>query len=231
MRIKKLNKKVLRFSGQVDDLIQGYTSQTTNAHHNAFLDIQGKIVVTHDQIRSGADALLIVIEKQYEERLRTHLGKYLPLFDISIEAPALEVYFDLDGDHAFADGDHVIPQSQGCLIITPNSLQTNVGEDEFNLFRLNHHLPIQGLDYDDTLLLNIAQDERIDYDKGCYLGQEIIARVHYRAKPPLQLKALDLKTLSPKASAIATSITHNPETNQAKGFVFLRDQASKGRVL
>ncbi len=223
MRIKQLNKQVLRFHGQVNEIIQGYTSQTLTAHHNAFLDIQGKIIATCDQIHLDSDTLLIVIEKQYEERLRTHLAKYLPLFNTTVEALDLEVYFDLDADYPLVDGDYAIPQSHGQLIITPNTLQTNVDEDQFKLFRLNNHLPIQGVDYDQTLLLNIAQDERIDYEKGCYLGQEIIARVHYRSKPPLQLKAVDLATLSSDLSSEATSITRDLGSARTMGFVFMHN--------
>ena len=39
------------------------------------------------------------------------------------------------------------------------------------------------VDDDEELLLNIFPDGYVSYTKGCYLGQEIIARVHYRAKP------------------------------------------------
>jgi len=56
----------------------------------------------------------------------------------------------------------------------------------YDSWRLGHGLPDGSRDIaiDKALLLECGFDELhgIDYDKGCYIGQEITARTHYRAK-------------------------------------------------
>ena len=48
----------------------------------------------------------------------------------------------------------------------------------FNIFRIESGLPLLGLDYDET---NLPQESRLDhalnFNKGCYLGQEVMARL------------------------------------------------------
>jgi folate-binding protein YgfZ len=53
-----------------------------------------------------------------------------------------------------------------------------VGWKAFNVFRIESGLPIQNLDIDET---NFPQEARLDdalnFNKGCYLGQEVMARI------------------------------------------------------
>ena len=53
-----------------------------------------------------------------------------------------------------------------------------VGMQAFNIFRIESGLPLLGLDYDET---NLPQESRLDhalnFNKGCYLGQEVMARL------------------------------------------------------
>ncbi len=50
--------------------------------------------------------------------------------------------------------------------------------------RIEHGQALWGVDYDDA---NLPQEtgivSAVDYEKGCYLGQEIVARLHYRGQP------------------------------------------------
>ena len=42
--------------------------------------------------------------------------------------------------------------------------------------------------------LNYDLNGRVDFDKGCYTGQEIIARLHYRGEPKRRLHLLSVPT-------------------------------------
>ena len=55
------------------------------------------------------------------------------------------------------------------------------------MFRLKHGIPVHGADYDREMLLNLNDLSYVSFEKGCFLGQEIIARVHHRGKPPKKL--------------------------------------------
>jgi len=63
---------------------------------------------------------------------------------------------------------------------------------------------------------------RIDFEKGCYTGQEIVARMHYRAK---KLPTVLLKNSSQKYE-IGTKI--QSEDNKLIGIVLTRAQSSDG---
>lgn len=58
------------------------------------------------------------------------------------------------------------------------------GAEATEALRIEHGHPLWGIDYDDA---NLPQEtgieDAVDYEKGCYLGQEIVARLHYRGQP------------------------------------------------
>ena len=43
----------------------------------------------------------------------------------------------------------------------------------------------------------------VDFEKGCYIGQETVARLHYRGKPNRRLRGLRLSAPAPTGSALA----------------------------
>jgi len=207
MRLYKLsNKLVVRVKHNACEFLKGLTSNALEAPRNAFLDIHGKIVASFDQRVLSADEVQIVIEKQFFGRLKSHLGKFLMLSGTDLEEEKQKVYFDLDGKG---------------LIVTDEELPAAVSEREFTLFRLKNNIPIQGTDYDEELLLNVGDEEFVSYTKGCYLGQEIIARVHYRSRPPKKLVVKSEDECAPDEKNRMTSKTFDPQTRKTIGFVFV----------
>jgi folate-binding protein YgfZ len=57
-----------------------------------------------------------------------------------------------------------------------------VGWETWEVFRIEHGIPVWATDFDqDNLAQELGQDERaISFDKGCYTGQEVVARIHFR---------------------------------------------------
>ena len=57
-----------------------------------------------------------------------------------------------------------------------------VGRETWEVFRIEHGIPVWDTDFDqDNLAQELGQDERaISFDKGCYTGQEVVARIHFR---------------------------------------------------
>ncbi len=191
MRLYKLNKAVLSFKNKPEKLLNGLTSNELDKPKNAFLDKFGKIIVTANQVKVN-DEILMVIEKQFVERLRQHLDAYLKLGKTKLEETDYNAYFDMDGDYNQESDEFTIKQNKGQIILTKKQLKTNITEEEFKTFRLNNNIPIQGRDYDEEMLLNVSEDY-VSFKKGCYLGQEIIARVKNKAKPPKRLAVKDNK--------------------------------------
>jgi aminomethyltransferase len=44
--------------------------------------------------------------------------------------------------------------------------------------------------------------EAVSYTKGCYLGQEVIARIHWRGQPAKQLRGLWIDAAEPPAAGV-----------------------------
>lgn len=190
MRLYSCTKTVIRFKPKASDFLKGYTTNTADKPRTAFLNREGRIVSVADQVTLSSDETLVIVESQFVSRLLIHLETYLSLSDTKAEPdPALKAYFDLDGVYRPGQGEWVIPQKKGQLILTPKELPASVSEEAFKAFRLEIGLPVQGIDFDREMLLCVGDEEYVSYTKGCYLGQEIIARVHFRGAPPKRLIA------------------------------------------
>lgn len=68
-----------------------------------------------------------------------------------------------------------------------------VGYEAFEILRLEAGLPLYGVDVDVTnVVLEAGLDEAVSFTKGCYIGQEIIARIHWRGHVAKRIAGLIL---------------------------------------
>jgi tRNA-modifying protein YgfZ len=69
-----------------------------------------------------------------------------------------------------------------------------VDEDVAEIVRVEHGRPRYGVDLDDTVIPQEAglNDRAVSFTKGCYVGQETVARLFYRGKPNRHLRGLRL---------------------------------------
>jgi folate-binding protein YgfZ len=56
---------------------------------------------------------------------------------------------------------------------------TQIGEEAWNVLRTEAGLPRFGVDVDETTTMPELGQRGISYDKGCYIGQEVVARIKY----------------------------------------------------
>jgi folate-binding protein YgfZ len=65
------------------------------------------------------------------------------------------------------------------------------GADAFEIARIEAGVPREGVDAgEDYIILESELESAVSYTKGCYLGQEIIARIHWRGEPAKRLRGL-----------------------------------------
>src|SRR5688572_7546828 len=102
MQIYKTDKVAVVLSNNVEQLLKGLASNTTDAVKNAFLNQHGRIIATFDQAKMDEDHFLIVLERPFLDRVREHLDRYLRLNKTSFEVKDWNVYFDLAGDASIA---------------------------------------------------------------------------------------------------------------------------------
>jgi folate-binding protein YgfZ len=69
-----------------------------------------------------------------------------------------------------------------------------VGEGAVECLRIERGRPRYGIDLDESVIPEEAglNERAVSFTKGCYVGQETVARLHYRGKPNRHLRGLRL---------------------------------------
>lgn len=111
---------------------------------------------------------------------------------------------------------------------------TPVSESVFEVLRIEAGIPRYGLDMNETNVVTETNlDDAVSYTKGCYIGQEIIARIKYRGHVAKKLTGLSfadkvavalgdiIKSSDEKEIGRITSATYSPQLKQtiALGYV------------
>ncbi len=79
-----------------------------------------------------------------------------------------------------------------------------VSEAAADCLRIEHGRPRYGIDLDDSVIPQEADlnARAVSFTKGCYVGQETVARLFYRGKPNRQLRGLRLSQPAPTGTQI-----------------------------
>ncbi len=113
----------------------------------------------------------------------------------------------------------------------------------YEILRIENGAPLYGADADETTIVpELGIADLISYNKGCYIGQEIIARIHFRGHIAKQLTGLileetaqvgdELKSLDGKNAGKITSVTYSPTLGKNIALAFVRyDYLAEGTRL
>jgi len=79
-----------------------------------------------------------------------------------------------------------------------------VSDEVAECLRVEHGRPRYGIDLDDSVIPQEADlnARAVSFTKGCYVGQETVARLFYRGKPNRQLRGLRLSVPAPPGAEI-----------------------------
>ena len=104
---------------------------------------------------------------------------------IEVRAIRSDLGIDLLCDSADTDSLKAILQEAGAL---------PVSEEVAEALRVERGRPRYGIDLDETVIPQEAglNERAVSFTKGCYVGQETVARLHYRGKPNRHLRGLRL---------------------------------------
>jgi folate-binding protein YgfZ len=104
-----------------------------------------------------------------------------------------------------------------------------VGHDALDVLRIEAGEARYGVDVDETnVVLEAVPDDAVSFTKGCYIGQEIIARIHWRGHVAKKLTGIAIddvsggpargdvvRTTEGKEIGRLTSVTFSPRLNLA----------------
>jgi folate-binding protein YgfZ len=112
-----------------------------------------------------------------------HQHRTVILSGISARAICTDVGIDLLCDAADTDALRTALADAGALAVSEDAAET---------VRIERGRPRYGVDLDDTVIPQEAglNDRAVSFTKGCYVGQETVARLFYRGKPNRMLRGL-----------------------------------------
>ncbi len=130
-----------------------------------------------------------------------------------------------------------------------------IDDELYDTLRIESGIPKYGVDMDETTIVpELGLDGLVSYNKGCYIGQEIIARIHFRGhvaksltglvfdSPPHEgavdegssgsLADAELATAEGKNAGRITSLTYSPKLGRSIALAYVRyDYLAEGTEL
>ena len=154
------------------------------------LTAKARLIAPLVVLRRGHDDFLLLTEPELGERVRAELVRFrfAAKAEIEVEEHTAHVVFGGEGIPTDAYGE---PAAE----VLDAALEPSVTADELELLRIRAGTPAWGKELDDRILpAEAGLDERaISFTKGCYPGQEPIARLHYRGHANRGLRVLELE--------------------------------------
>ena len=199
---QNLSDCILSFDGaDVRDVLHGQTTRNFKAldlHQpidGAFCDLKGRVITDFTAVLTSETTVLMRVSEGVAALLQEHLAKYLMFSKTKMTRLDWHCWGCSDSSENATLGIRVPrPDGHSEVWSSPSNPPTHaIPANDWLLFRINRglarihehnvgkYLP-QDLNYD----LNGF----VDFDKGCYTGQEIIARLHYRGQPKRRLSLL-----------------------------------------
>jgi tRNA-modifying protein YgfZ len=127
---------------------------------------------------------------------------------LSLIGPGARAALDVqpgDAEHDFAEGEHgiYVTTDLGVDVICDagdvDAVKAALGVEPVDreaaeLIRIESGRPRHGIDFDSDTIPQEAglNDRAVSFTKGCYVGQETVARLHYKGKPNRHLRGLRL---------------------------------------
>lgn len=166
---------------------------------------KARVIALVTVVRRGPDDFLLLTEPETGERLARELTRmrFAARCEIAVEEHGSLLVLGADAElvvsrHHKLDGvpnrDYGVPALE-MLDTEPPASATVIDEDELERLRILAGTPRFGREIDDRVLpAEAGLDERaISFTKGCYPGQEPVARLHHRGHPNRGLRVLALE--------------------------------------
>ncbi len=197
---------ILKISGSgAGQLLQGQVSCDIAAipsgagNFGAHCNPQGRIISLFYAARID-DEFLLLMPKNIITTALAALKKYAPFFkaelqDASHSHQIIGAYHNQDVlAHPLISARISLPSdtNRELILLPPGTLSDNetASHDEWKLLDMLDGIPAIYAETSGTFLphdINLPELNAVNFNKGCYTGQEIIARMHYRGNPKTHL--------------------------------------------
>ena len=229
----------------------------------AFPNANGRLIAVVRVLRSG-DKFLFETEDATHETLFKNLFRFTFAGDFFVEDLSENfTFFSISNFKSEISNTIIFQTDVGADYFVPKDLTETfkadllhqnaieITDELYEILRIENGIPLYGVDMDETTIVpEVGLPELISYNKGCYIGQEIIARIHFRGHIAKQLTGLilsiesresgieselqnaELKSTDGKSAGRITSITFSPKLNKCIALAYVRyDYLAEGTEL
>ncbi len=161
-----------------------------------FLTAQGRILADA-HITCFEDSLLLDTEPETRETLYRHIDHYIIADDVTLDDETDRTFClgVADGAALHRIYGPIEEKEAACA-------QVGVAEGDYRDWRMEHFVPRYGEDLTEkTLPQEAALPEALHFQKGCYLGQEIVERIRSRGHVNRTLSGLLFEGDAPQVGA------------------------------
>ena len=221
----------------------------------AFPNAQGRLLAVV-QVKRQGDRYLFETEQATHEKVFQNLYRFTLAGDFFVvDLSEGHTYFEIfgpkqdiyhPGAHEHWPGAYVYEVPYGAAYFIPDGLADafrtfladengclNIPHDLYEVLRIESGIPKHGVDMDEnTIVPELGLEEMISYNKGCYIGQEIIARIHFRGHVAKRLTGLilsgqpgdetELTSQDGKSAGRITSVTYSPKLDENVALAYVR---------
>lgn len=189
------------------DVPQGGLQNLLNAFRKYLPPIYATFEDTSSALRRlslyGPDAAATVADAFGIVTPEEHLG----VQDVTIEGVPLLLVRNrrmaVDGVEIVVSESAVTDVGSGLLNAVSERGGRASGSRALDVVRVEHGVPEYGVDITEANLVQetTLEQDAVSYDKGCYLGQEVVARVHFRGHVNRHLRSLRFVDTAPAVGA------------------------------
>jgi folate-binding protein YgfZ len=166
-----------------------------DARQALLLTPKGRIVAPVRVVRESADGFLVITEAELAEVVAATLTRARFAAKCEIEVKSYRGYLQLGSGPGIRNEDYGVEAFESW------SEEEREAADaaELEALRIEVGTPAWGKELDDSVLPAEAglDETHISFTKGCYPGQEPVARLHHRGHPNRGLRVLELENAQP----------------------------------
>jgi tRNA-modifying protein YgfZ len=184
------------------------------------LTAKARVIAPLVVLRRSDEDFLLLTEPGLGEAVRGELLRLRFRAQCEIEPEEHEAALVFGGADGFAT------DWPGAREVLDAGLAPTLSADELELRRISEGVPRWGHEIDERILPAEAglDETHVSFSKGCYPGQESIARLHYRGHPNRQLRVVELDE-SPEVERVTSEATR-PDGSRV-GLAYVRRDKEK----
>ncbi len=212
--------RILTISGEdAGELLQGQMTQDIRKledekiHITSFCNVQGRVIASAF-IQCEGDHYDLILSSELVEDLNNHLQRYILRSKVEIQQSKRLVYAifskDIANDQESFKTLSNNPERMLALANkVPESIENFITSEEWIEHDIREMIPIINKESSEKFIpqmLNLDILNAVSFSKGCYTGQEVVARVQHRGR--IKQRMFKIKTDSQNLISAGSEIHH-----------------------